>query len=444
MIGKYGRDDVLGGIEAIMDQSEAVARERVRAMPDGVYEAESFMDDDGVALGKRMPIRVKVEVAGDQMTVDLTGRVEAGRGLLQLRRDRGPLLLPGRVQVPDLGARSADQRRPVPRARHRAAAGPRGQRAEARGDADVDDLSDDHRRHDLQGAGAGACRTTSSPVITPISCVGRVNGRRPKDDSFYIYLGGLIGGGWGAKHNSDGVNATIAMNDGDTHNGPSEQVEAKYPLLVERYALRPDSGGAGQFRGGLGTEQVVQARQDPLQRADGSRALPAVGAVRRPVRLRQRGRHPSLRRGRAALPQRQGAQPGAAAGRRLHPALRRRRRFRLAARARAGKLERDVRYGYVTKDCGREASTASSSATARSTSIWCARKSGAKKCAGKACRSTILKRPTRRARAGRSISTAAVRRRSQAQRRRAAGHRHDRAVLLAPPPGAAGFAISGS
>ncbi len=90
--------------------------------------------------------------------------------------------------------------------------------------------------------------------------VGRVNGRRPADDSFYIYLGGLIGGGWGAKHDSDGMSATIAINDGDTHNGPSEQVEAKFPLLVERYCLRPDSGGAGTFRGGLGTEQVVQAR----------------------------------------------------------------------------------------------------------------------------------------------------------------------------------------
>ena len=60
----------------------------------------------------------------------------------------------------------------------------------------------------------------------------------------------------------DGCNATIAMNDGDTHNGPSEQVEAKYPLLVERYALRPDSGGPGRLRGGLGCEQVVQARHE--------------------------------------------------------------------------------------------------------------------------------------------------------------------------------------
>ena len=49
------------------------------------------------------------------------------------------------------------------------------------------------------------------------------------------------------------------MNDGDTHNGPSEQVENKFPLLVRRYELRDDSGGAGQFRGGLGTEVEVEA-----------------------------------------------------------------------------------------------------------------------------------------------------------------------------------------
>ena len=155
MIAEIRPRRVLGGIAAIMDQSEAVARARVRAIPDGVYEAESFMDDDGVNIGQRIPIRVRVEVAGDRMKVDLTEVVAAGGGLLQFRRDRGPLMLPGGVQVPHLAARPADQRRPVPRARHRAAAGPRGQRREARRDAHVDDVSDDRHRHDLQGAGAG-------------------------------------------------------------------------------------------------------------------------------------------------------------------------------------------------------------------------------------------------------------------------------------------------
>ena len=72
MMRKYGRDDVLGAISAIMDQSERLARERVLAMPDGVYEAESFMDDDGVSVGARVPIRVKVEIKSDRMTVDLS------------------------------------------------------------------------------------------------------------------------------------------------------------------------------------------------------------------------------------------------------------------------------------------------------------------------------------------------------------------------------------
>src|SRR5258708_38314157 len=44
MLQRYGRDAVVGGIAAIMDQSEAVTRARVREIPDGVYEAESFMD----------------------------------------------------------------------------------------------------------------------------------------------------------------------------------------------------------------------------------------------------------------------------------------------------------------------------------------------------------------------------------------------------------------
>jgi len=66
------------------------------------------------------------------------------------------------------------------------------------------------------------------------------------------------GGGWGAKMTEDGVSATIAMNDGDTHNSPVELMETKYPLVVERYGLVPDSGGAGRWRGGLGCERVVR------------------------------------------------------------------------------------------------------------------------------------------------------------------------------------------
>ena len=58
------------------------------------------------------------------------------------------------------------------------------------------------------------------------------------------------------------MSATVCLNDGDTHNGPNEQAEAKFPLLVERYALIPDSGGAGRYRGGLGIARTTRALTD--------------------------------------------------------------------------------------------------------------------------------------------------------------------------------------
>ncbi|MEA2924201.1 MAG: N-methylhydantoinase, partial [Alphaproteobacteria bacterium] len=249
----------LNGIEAIMDQSEAVARERVRAMPDGVHEAESFMDDDGINVGQRVPIGVKVTVAGDRMTVDLTGvskqvagfynsGITAGYSCAQVAFKclTSALDLPineGQFRALDIV---------LPPGRVVSAVKPAAMRMWMTYPMTIVDT--------IFKALAPALPEQVIAGHHADLCVGRINGRRPKDDSFYIYLGGLIGGGWGAKYNSDGRNAVIAMNDGDTHNGPSEQVEAKYPLLVERYCLRPDSGGAGRYRGGLGAEQVVQAR----------------------------------------------------------------------------------------------------------------------------------------------------------------------------------------
>jgi N-methylhydantoinase B len=86
-----------------------------------------------------------------------------------------------------------------------------------------------------------------------------INGSMPADGRIWLVSGGLVGGGWGAKRGLDGQSATICINDGDTHNSPVEQLEAKYPMLVDRYSLREDSGGAGTWQGGLGTEKAVRA-----------------------------------------------------------------------------------------------------------------------------------------------------------------------------------------
>jgi len=259
MVRKYGRDDVLNGIDAIMDQSEAVARARVKNMPDGVYEAESFMDDDGINVGQRVPIKVRVEIKGEKMTVDLTGVSPQVQGFYNSGKTAGLSCaqvafkcLTSSLDLPINEGQFRALDIVLPPGRVVSATKPAAMRMWMTYPMTIVDT--------IFKALAPALPDRVIAGHHADLCVGRINGRRPKDDSFYIYLGGLIGGGWGAKYNSDGRNAVIAMNDGDTHNGPSEQVEAKYPLLVERYSLRPDSGGAGKYRGGLGAEQVVQAR----------------------------------------------------------------------------------------------------------------------------------------------------------------------------------------
>ena len=110
---------------------------------------------------------------------------------------------------------------------------------------------------------------------------------------------GPLGGGWGAKHNEDGMNATVCINDGDTHNSPCRADRGQVSRCsFERYALRQDSGGAGKHRGGLGTEKVVRgARADHRRRAGRPRALRALGP---------RGRHGRHGQPRRAAHRRQG------------------------------------------------------------------------------------------------------------------------------------------
>lgn len=261
LLRKYGRQAVLDAMELIFDHSEKVAREAVRNIPDGTYEAESFMDDDGVDIGKRVPIRVKVIVEGDRMTVDLSDVSEEVKGFYNSGETAGKscaqvafkcLTSPLDMPINDGAFRALDVI--LPPGKVVSAQKPAPMRWWMTYPMTVVDT--------IFKALAPAIPSRVIAGHHADLIIGAIHGRHPRDSQLYLYLGGLIGGGWGAKHCEDGMSATIAINDGDTHNGPTEQVEAKYPLLVERYALRQDSGGAGKHRGGLGCEQVVRALAD--------------------------------------------------------------------------------------------------------------------------------------------------------------------------------------
>jgi len=256
LIARHGCDSVFSSIAEIMNQSEAEARLQVGTIPDGVYEAESQMDDDGVDIGRAVPIRVKVAVRGGGMTIDLSGVSPQVKGFYNSNAGVACaqvafkcLALPHDYPINDGGFRPLKVI--VPPGTVVSAVHPAPYRVWMTYPMTVVDT--------IFKALAPAIPERVIAGHHADLLTANINGIHPRDGRLWLYLGGLIGGGWGAKSDEDGVNATICMNDGDTHNGPTEQVENKFPLLVRRYSLREDSGGAGRFRGGLGTEIEVEA-----------------------------------------------------------------------------------------------------------------------------------------------------------------------------------------
>ncbi|HLF76346.1 MAG TPA: hydantoinase B/oxoprolinase family protein [Dehalococcoidia bacterium] len=239
LLQRYGTHAFKESIRHIFDQSERLARAAVRSIPDGIYEAEAFMDDDGVAIGKHVPIKIKVIVEGDEMTIDFTdvgaqvagyfnSGPTAGRSAAQVAFKclTTPTLLPinhgavrpVKVILPPGRVISATK----PAAMYRWMAYPM---------TVVD---------------------TIFKALAP-ACPERVIAGHHAD------LAGLAGGGWGAKFDEDGMSATVCVNDGDTHNAPTEATEARQPgSIVVRRELRLDSGGPGKFRGGLGVARETR------------------------------------------------------------------------------------------------------------------------------------------------------------------------------------------
>ena len=259
LLDRYGQRPVLDAIAEIMDRSEVQARARTRSIPDGVYEAESYMDDDGVDIGRRVPIKVRVEIKGDEATIDLTHVSRQVRGFY----NSGISTAFGCAQMA-----------------YKCITSPR--------DYPINDGSFRSLKVIVPN-GTVVSATRPAPMrlwmTYPMTVVDTVfkalapaipdrviaghhadlltspfHGINPRTSEFFIGNFGPLGGGWGAKKSEDGVSATVCMNDGDTHNSPNEQIEAKFPLLIESYRLAEDSGGPGRHRGGLGIERVVRAR----------------------------------------------------------------------------------------------------------------------------------------------------------------------------------------
>ena len=88
------------------------------------------------------------------------------------------------------------------------------------------------------------------------SAILTVGGLHPRTKRRYVSYE-TVAGGMGARPNQDGINS-VKVGISNTMNSPVEQIEMRFPIMIDRYELINDSGGPGKYRGGLGARRVTR------------------------------------------------------------------------------------------------------------------------------------------------------------------------------------------
>lgn len=250
LLDRYGFETFYTAVERIMSNSEAEVRAALRQIPDGVYEGDDLMDPIG---GQGDPIRVHVKVIkeGDRMVLDFSGSDPAT--LSSYNQGYGGLLASCRLLFKAITTPNDPMNdgsfRPLE------VVAPKGTFL------NVDKPSPVCMYGEVGMHVTDAVWKALAPVLKDrlpagqygtVAAQGIAGWDTAYQPSRYFMFGGPNAGGWGAGQNHDGENALICLGDGDTRNTPIEVIEAKYPIMVRCYELITDSGGPGQFRGGLG------------------------------------------------------------------------------------------------------------------------------------------------------------------------------------------------
>lgn len=245
---RYATATVQGAISDLHDQSEAEMRAAIRALPDGFYEGEDFLDHDGIGT-KPIGVRVKITIAGDEAVFDFTATDDAARGPLNatpftaaasvfyaMKAAAGPDIQPNagcarplRIITRPGSLLNPPWDKPVVGGNHETS-----QRI-------VDAIFKALEAAVPERLSAGGSTTSGLLLFSGID---------PRTDR-WVTLYEVHGGGEGARAGRNGWPA-VRAHMSNVMNTPAEIIEAFYPIGVEWQALRHGSGGDGLHRGGDG------------------------------------------------------------------------------------------------------------------------------------------------------------------------------------------------
>jgi len=247
LAAKYGVPTLTAACGQLLDASEAAMRDVIRRMPDGVYEFEDFLDDDGIDTERPVRIHARVTIDGDRIVVDLSGSAPEVRGPINAT------LASSSSAVYFAVVACAD--RPIPPNagcyRPVEIIAPEGLIVSARHPSPVAHrISPCHVLLNVLFAALSKAVPDRMPAayyaVSYVCAFQTVEASGARKVLVEIEVGGC-----GAHPSGDGASA---MSFGMHNNAaiPMEMVESDMPITYLGYSLVPDSGGVGRRRGGLG------------------------------------------------------------------------------------------------------------------------------------------------------------------------------------------------
>lgn len=247
LITKFGHNRALAAFDQLLQLSRQRMLAAIAEWKDGRFEAERFVDDDGVDLNKPVRIHVVIEKSGDQIHFDFSGSADQTKGPANIRppvvRGACTLCLISLID-PHIFINSGLMNAFTMETREGSVMNPHYP-------APVNTYNP--TVHALVECLFAALTEIVPEKARADGCGSRsiiLGGRQNYAGKSYVQYE-IFGGGGGARASKDGASGT-SVNQSNAKIAPVEIIESEFPTRVLRFELIPDSGGSGEFRGGLG------------------------------------------------------------------------------------------------------------------------------------------------------------------------------------------------
>jgi N-methylhydantoinase B len=257
---KYGADVVLGAIEALLDYGERMTRLELAKLPKGTYEADDWIDDDGIGNGP-FPVRVRVTITEDEFVCDFTGthpQVPGPVNCTLTGLHSGVRTMLKAITSPSIPVNEGCFR-PLK------IVCPPGTIFTAERPAPVSTYWETMNYvTDLVWKALAPIvpeRLTAGHFLSVCGVV--VAGLHPETGELFLLVEPQAGG-WGAGAAKDGESGLMCVGDGETYVIPIEVAETRYGIIVDQYALDATDAGAGHHRGGRGCIRDYRAAVDQI------------------------------------------------------------------------------------------------------------------------------------------------------------------------------------